>query len=197
MTQACHEHAQKCESTSVHKNTDLPPTQRPIHDSHLCDAPSWLQVHALWASLKVMPARIVSYDPATHDANIVWFEQSEDFTSRRGLFHFLQANPRVDTARALCRWVSPVTSAQFAAFAIYTTLHQLREWTPIHDVAREQIELLCPEVRSAWHPNAKDVLPVDIPYRIKSPDWQLRVELAARTWQEIAQRFHVVRQPHW
>jgi hypothetical protein len=81
-----------------------------------------------------------------------------------------------------------------------TTLRQLDEWTPLVDAVHDQIRELAPDVRHGWHPNAKRVLPVIVEgartFR-KDMDWRLRVDLAARVWTELADRFQIVRQPLW
>ena len=162
--------------------------------------PTWFEVYAYWHSKNVPQVEVVDYDSEIHDERIPWFERHLDFNDRRGFFYLFRETPKVDTAFALVRFVSRGGPTLYAAFAIMTTLRHLDEWTPLVDAVRERIDELAPDARHGWHPNAKRVLPVFVEggrtFR-KDDDWRLRVDLAARVWTEIAERFQVVRQPLW
>jgi hypothetical protein len=160
--------------------------------------PTWKEIYDYWMSKGVPQVEVVPFDPATHDVNVYWFEMHLPCDERRGLFYHLQAAPRAETAHALARTVSKGGPGLYAAFALYTTLRQLDEWTPLRDTVQDHLELIAPGLRHSWHTNTKEVLPCSVEReRIfrKNRDWHLRVDLAARVWSGLAIQFQVVGKP--
>ncbi|MBT3066114.1 hypothetical protein [Rhodoferax sp. U11-2br] len=160
--------------------------------------PTWHEVLSYWDSKGVPQVEIVPYDPDEHDYQIFWFEKSLRFNTRRNTFRVLEKNPAGDTARALIYTVSKGRPSLFAAFALMTTLHHLNEPNTLTVVVRQYLDQVSPDIRNHWHSNAKYLLPcvVDGGSRfVEDRDWHLRVDLAARTWTELAAKFQVVRQP--
>lgn len=143
---------------------------------------------------------IVSYDPAMHDSGIPWFEKSLRFNAWRDSFLVVQENPVMNTARAFVCTVSKGGPNLFAAFAIRTALRHLDGWFHLQTTVREYLDIHCPNIDHNWHSNSRYLLPITHTGGVRleeSRDWRLRVDLAARTWTELATQFQVVRQPEW
>ena len=164
------------------------------------ESPTWFEVYAYWQSLGVPQVEVVDFNPSLHDNDVAWFERLRPVEERRGLFYRLQKPPLVGTAFAVAQRISRHGPSLFAAFAIFTTLRQLDDRTPLRYLALEQIERITPDIQHAWHTNALTLLPCDVEadrsFR-KDKSWRPRVSLAAHVWSEIAMQYQIVRQPRW
>lgn len=162
--------------------------------------PTWPEVYTYWHSKEVPKLEVVSFDPDVHDEGIPWFEKNLSFNDRRNFFYFLRESPKVDTAWAIARTISKGSLDLYAAFAVMTTLRHLDEPSPLVRIVRVHLDQTSSGISSFWHPNSRRVLPCTVDGGVTfwdNPDWRLRVDLAAKVWTEMAERFQVVRQPLW